>query len=67
MAIKGNYSAGKKSGTINNGLTHNMGKKSGLASKLTNVTHDAGKNSGTRRNGDSSSCAPMGGKGGKSY
>lgn len=65
MAVKGHYKTGKTTGTINNGLTHDMGKKSGLASKLTSVGASAGKTSGTRRTGDPSSCGPMGGKGGK--
>lgn len=65
MAVKGIYGAGKSSGMINKGVSHNMGKSSGLASR-TSVCHSNGKSSGTARGGDPKSCAPQGNGKGKS-
>ena len=65
MAVKGHYGSGKKSALASStGVTHSMGKQT--RSTFSKVGASAGQSSGTARSGDKSSCAPMGGKGGKS-
>ncbi len=60
------FSSGRK-GAYGTGTTASMGKKSGnMAGHGVKVTASAGKSTGMTGKGDSSSCAPMGGKGGKS-
>jgi hypothetical protein len=63
MANKGHYSAGKKSGLASS-LT-NVGYGAGQKGTLPGggkPQNSAGMNSGTKRTGDSKGCSPMGGK-----